>query len=72
MEKMKFYSKSFQTISDFRGGTIMYLIHVLSLIKLNIFDFICVLVCDVVTIQHGKNVYFSYKYNLYKLKGSKI
>lgn len=50
----------------------MYLIHVLSLIKLNIFDFICVLICDVVTIQHGKNVYFSYKYNLYKLKGSKI
>lgn len=72
MEKMKFYSKSFETISDFLGGTIMYLIHVLGLIKLNILDFISVLVCDVVAIQHGKNVYFLYKYNLYKLKGKKI
>lgn len=49
----------------------MDLIHILSLIKLDIFDFICVLVCDIVSIQQSENVYYSYKYNLYKLKGSK-
>lgn len=35
--KMKFYSNSFSTISDFLGGAIMDLIHVLGLIKLDIY-----------------------------------